>query len=191
MSEAMVSVDDQTHPLERPFFVIATQNPQEHFGTYPLPESQMDRFLLRLRVGYPSMEAERRVLTSGGDDPVASLRPVAQPAEICALQDRVDAIRVDPALLDYALAVVAESRRSPFLSLGLSPRGAKAWYRAAQAYALASGRDFTTPDDFKEIAEPALVHRLVVAGAHESLGRAREEAERVLRDILDRVPIPL
>jgi MoxR-like ATPase len=191
MSEAKVSIDDRTYTLEQPFFVAATQNPQEHFGTYPLPESQMDRFLLRLRMGYPSWEDEKRVVTSGGEDPVDSLEPVVAAAEICAAQDRVDTVRVDPVLVDYAMQVVAESRRSPYLALGVSPRGAKTWYRAAQAYAMASGRDYVTPDDFKELALPVLAHRLVLAGAQDSVGRSRDEAERVVADILERVPVPL
>jgi MoxR-like ATPase len=191
MSEARVSVDDHTHPLTPPFFVIATQNPQEHFGTYPLPESQMDRFLLRIRMGYPAWEDERRVLTSGGDDPVETLEPAVTPGEVIALQHRVDDVRVDAALADYALTVVGESRRSPFLSLGISPRGAKAWYRGAQAYALVCGRDYVIPDDLKELAPPALAHRIVLSSLQDSLGRAREEAERVLADILDRVPVPM
>src|SRR5262245_55434896 len=191
MSESAVSVDSHTYPLEQPFFVVATQNPQEHFGTYPLPESQMDRFLLRIRMGYPALDDERRVLTSGGDDPVGSLRPVVTPAEVCALQDHVDDVRVDAALTEYTLAVVTESRRSPFLALGISPRGAKAWYRGAQAHALVAGRDYVTPDDLKELAQAALAHRIVLASTQDSLGRAREEAERVIADILDRIPVPL
>jgi MoxR-like ATPase len=191
MSEARVSVDERTYDLAQPFFVIATQNPQEHFGTYPLPESQMDRFLLRIRLGYPAAEDERRVITSGGDDPVEELEAVVALDEVRALQERVDSIRVEAALVDYAMNVVAESRRSPFLALGISPRGAKAWYRGAQAYALVCGRDFVVPDDFKELALPALAHRIVLTSTQDSLGRAREEAERVLADILDRVPIPI
>jgi MoxR-like ATPase len=191
MSEARVSVDSETHELAQPFFVVATQNPQEHFGTYPLPESQMDRFLLRIRMGYPTWEDERRVLTSGGDDAVEGLRPVVGLEEILAVQRRVDGVRVDASLVDYALTVVAESRRSPFLALGISPRGAKAWYRAAQAFALMSGREFVVPDDLKEMASPALGHRMVLTSTQDSLGRAREEAERVLADILDRVPLPV
>src|SRR5215831_17790151 len=191
MSESAVSVDSHTYDLEPPFFVVATQNPQEHFGTYPLPESQMDRFLLRIRMGYPAWDDERQVLTSGGEDPVTSLRAVISPDEVCALQDHVDEVRVESALADYAMTVVAESRRSPFLALGISPRGAKAWYRGAQAYALVCGRDYVTPDDLKELAAPALAHRVVLNSTQDSLGRAREEAERVIADILDRVPIPI
>jgi MoxR-like ATPase len=191
MSEGHVSVDGRTHVLEQPFLVIATQNPQEHFGTYPLPESQMDRFLLRIRLGYPAAEDEREVLrTRGGDDPVEDLRPVVDLAEVRALQALVDSVLVDERLVDYAMQVVIETRRSALLSLGVSTRGGIAWYRAAQALALASGRDYCVPDDLKGLAIPALAHRVVLLSQPDSLGRAREEAERALGEILDRVPVP-
>ena len=180
----------------QPFIVIATQNPLEHFGTYPLPESQMDRFLLRMRMGYPSPADERRVVTdarrrrsrrassSRWSTRADVARDAGRRARACASRTRS---------LDYAQRVVAETRRSPFLALGVSPRGFQAWYRAAQARALVAGRDYAVPDDFKEIgdararpprgASPA-------AAAGEPLGRAREEAERVLADLLERVPVP-
>jgi MoxR-like ATPase len=191
MSEGQVTVDSHTHVLDAPFFVIATQNPQEHYGTYPLPESQMDRFLLRIRIGYPPRDDERRLLLErGGDDLVEGLRPVTDGESLRALQQLVDDVRVEERLADYALRVVEESRRSPLLALGVSTRGAIAWYRAAQALALVSGRDFCLPDDFKTLAAPALAHRVVLSTQQESLGRAREEAERALSDILERVPVP-
>jgi MoxR-like ATPase len=196
MSEGRVSVDHHTHTLAQPFLVIATQNPLEHFGTYPLPESQMDRFLLRLRLGYPSRADERRVVARSSDaDPVESLQPVVTEEEIEALQKAALQVRVDEALLDYAERVIAETRRSPLLMLGVSPRGFQAWYRAAQARALSEGRDYCVPDDLRELAVPALAHRIVLAaagpGGHgEALGRGREEAERALQSLLERVPIP-
>jgi MoxR-like ATPase len=192
MSDGQVSIDTQTHTLEAPFLVIATQNPQEHYGTYPLPESQMDRFLLRIRLGYPGRDDERRLLIErGGGDLVEDLRPVTDAGTVQALQALVDEVRVEERLVDYALAVVEETRRSPLLALGVSPRGAIAWYRAAQAYAIVSGRDYALPDDLKRLAVAALAHRVVLHSHQESLGRARDEAERVLGDILDRVPVPL
>jgi MoxR-like ATPase len=191
MAEGSVSVDGKSHVLERPFVVIATQNPLEHFGTYPLPESQMDRFLLRIRIGYPGADDERRLLMEhGGEDPVEALRPVTDAEAIRTLTDRVDEVRVDAQLADYALAVVTETRRSPVIALGVSTRGAIAWYRAAQAYALVAGRDYCVPDDFKHLAIPALAHRIVLGTQQDSLGRVREESERALSEILDRVPIP-
>jgi MoxR-like ATPase len=191
MQEGQVTVDTQTHVLDPPFLVIATQNPQEHFGTYPLPESQMDRFLLRIRLGYPGREDERRLIGErGGNDQVEALRPVTDGETVRALQNLVDGVRVDERLAEYALRVVEESRRSPILALGVSTRGAIGWYRAAQAYALIAGRDYVIPDDLKQLAIPALAHRVVLNTHQESLGRAREESERALTEILERVPVP-
>jgi MoxR-like ATPase len=193
MSEARVSLDNHTYEIEPPFLVVATQNPLEHFGTYPLPESQMDRFLLRIRMGYPSPEDERRVVTAAADDdPVEDLKPSVDAGDVAAMQAQAARVKVDASLLEYSQRIVNETRRSPFLQLGISPRGFQGWFRAAQARALAAGRDFAVPDDFKEMALPALAHRVVTSGgqAGEPLGRAREEAERVLNDLLERVPVP-
>jgi MoxR-like ATPase len=151
----------------------------------------MDRFLLRVRMGYPEGAEERRLVAErGGGDLVADLRPVTTLTEIRALAERVDRVRVDEALLDYLMTVVIETRRSALLSLGVSPRGAISWYRAAKAHALVDGRDFCVPDDLKRLALPALAHRVVLASSHESLSRTRDEAERVIAEILERVPIP-
>src|SRR3954451_705556 len=184
MSEGQVSIDDATHTLETPFLVLATQNPAEHYGTYPLPESQMDRFLLRIAIGYPTRPVERELLRErAGGDPVTRLLPVVDLTTVRALQDAVETIRFDDALLDYAMAIVDETRRHPAISVGVSTRGALAWYRAAQAAALAAGRDFVVPDDIKSLAVPALAHRLVLAQAHDSLGRSRTEGERLVAEI--------
>jgi MoxR-like ATPase len=191
MSEGKVSVDDGTHELAQPFVVLATQNPVEHFGTYPLPESQMDRFLLRIRLGYPERDQERDILRElGGGDPVADVKPVIDHATLRELQDRAESVKIDDEILDYAMDVIEATRAAPALSIGVSTRGALAWYRAAQAYALVSGRDYCVPDDFKELAVPALAHRVMLAQAHDSLGRARDEAERAIADILARVASP-
>ena len=192
MSENHVSVDDKTLALEHPFLVLATQNPAEHFGTYPLPESQMDRFLLRIRMGYPELEVEREIILSRGvADPVDSLSPVIELDTVRALQRSVEHVRVDDRLVDYALAVVHETRRAASLAIGVSTRGALAWHRAAQGFALIDGRDYCIPDDFKGLALPVLAHRIVLATAHDSLGRARDEAEGALTEILARVPAPV
>ena len=191
MSEGQVSIDDQTHPLEQPFLVIATQNPTEHFGTYPLPESQMDRFLLRIRLGYPGRGEERQILRErGGADPVAAIEPVIDHRTLIDLQDAVEQVVVSDALVDYAMNVIEETRRSPALSVGVSTRGALGWYRAAQAHALVSGRPFCVPDDFKGLAPMALSHRVALSAPTESLARARDESERVVADLLARVPVP-
>jgi MoxR-like ATPase len=191
MSENCVSIDDTTHKLDTPFMVIATQNPSEHYGTYPLPESQMDRFLLRVSLGYPARGVERELLRDrAGTDPVSKLQPVVDLAAVRALQDGVESIRFDDALVDYAMQIVEETRKHPSIAVGVSTRGALAWYRAAQAAALAAGRDFVIPDDIKSLAVPALAHRLVLSQAHDSLGRQRSDAERIVGDIIGRVPVP-
>ncbi|MBS1120874.1 MAG: putative ATPase 3 [Deltaproteobacteria bacterium] len=191
MSEGQVSIDDTTHTLESPFMVLATQNPAEHYGTYPLPESQMDRFLLRISLGYPAQAIERDLLRErAGGDPVQKLAPVVDLAAVKILQDAVETIRMDDALLDYTMTIVGETRRHPGISVGVSTRGALAWYRAAQAAALAAGRDFVVPDDLKALAVPCLSHRLALTQAHDSLSRARTEAERIVGEIIGRVAIP-
>jgi MoxR-like ATPase len=191
MSENSVSIDDTTHELPRPFMVIATQNPAEHYGTYPLPESQMDRFLMRVSLGYPQKTIERELLKNRhGSDPVAALQPVVDLDAVRTLQDGVETIRMDDALLDYAMTIIEETRRHPSIGVGISTRGALAWYRAAQASALAGGRDFVVPDDINNLAIPCLAHRLVHAQAHDSLGRARSDGERVIAEIVGRVSVP-
>jgi MoxR-like ATPase len=191
MSENQVSIDDTTHELPRPFMVIATQNPAEHYGTYPLPESQMDRFLLRVSLGYPQKSIERELLKErAGADPVSAVQPVVDLAAVRKLQDSVETIRVEDALLDYAMQIVEETRRHPSISVGISTRGALAWYRAAQAAALAAGREFVVPDDIKGLAVACLAHRLVLAQAHDTLGRARTDSERLIAEIVGRVAVP-
>jgi MoxR-like ATPase len=191
MSEGQVSIDDTTHSLDMPFMVVATQNPAEHYGTYPLPESQMDRFLLRISLGYPGRHIERELLRErAGGDPVTRIAPVVDLGAVRTLQDGVETIRYDDALLDYAMTLVEETRRHPAIAVGVSTRGALAWYRAAQAAALAAGRDFVVPDDVKGLAVPCLAHRLVLAQTHESLSRARADAERIIGEIAGRVPVP-
>ena len=191
MSESSVTVDDATHQLPSPFMVLATQNPAEHYGTYPLPESQMDRFLLRVSLGYPQKLVERELLKSrAGGDPVTALAPVVDLAAVRTLQDGVETIRMDDALLDYAMNIVEETRRHPSIAVGISTRGALAWYRAAQAAALAAGRDFVIPDDIKSLATPCLAHRLVLAQTHDSLGRQRADSERAIAEIVGRISVP-
>src|SRR6266581_539542 len=188
MNEAQVSMDHSTYPLPRPFMVLATQNPREHEGTYPLPESQLDRFLLGIRVGYASALDEKSVLRGAGQPALDMLVPVLQAEDVMALQEEAEAVRADESMLDYIMALVSATRSSPLLSLGVSPRGSLALLRAARAQALADGRDFLVPDDVKSLAVPALAHRVIVKGRGEQGGGM--DAEAVLRSIVQDVAVP-
>ncbi|MBK9070814.1 MAG: MoxR family ATPase [Myxococcales bacterium] len=191
MSEGKVSVDDETYDLAQPFMVLATQNPSEQFGTYPLPESQLDRFLLRIQLGYPDRAIEREVLRERTNaDPVARLEPALDLATVLSLQDAVEAVAVDERILDYAMNVVEETRRHPSIAVGVSTRGALAWFRVAQALALCEGRTYCVPDDFKQLAQPALAHRISLRGMYDGGGTQRAECARAIDDILARVVVP-
>jgi MoxR-like ATPase len=192
MNDAQVTVDGKTMALPNPFLVIATQNPVEHHGTYPLPESQLDRFLMRIKMGYPSHETEKEILRKrANDDPLQSLKPVADVSEVLAMQEAVTHIKVDSSLQDYALDIVNRTRKSDQLALGVSPRGTLMLQRAAQARAFLDGRDFCLPDDFKQLAVSVFAHRVVASSRHASLQRKSETTETALREIVDSVPIPL
>ncbi|MFB3777642.1 MAG: AAA family ATPase [Bryobacteraceae bacterium] len=191
MNERQVSIDGRSYALPEPFMVIATQNPVEHHGTYPLPESQLDRFLLRLRVGYPDRTSEREILRNGG-----SRLPTAAPASVSAadvldFQAQAQRVKVDDALVDYMMEIVDQTRRHESLSLGVSPRGAQALYRATQALALAEGRDYAIPDDVKRLAVPVFAHRVVINTRVALAQRTWELAERILNEILTEVEVPL
>jgi MoxR-like ATPase len=188
MNEAQVSMDHSTYPLPRPFMVLATQNPREHEGTYPLPESQLDRFLLRIRVGYPNTPDEKSVLRGASQPTLDVLVPVLQAEDVMALQEEADGVRADESILDYIMALVSATRSSPLLSLGVSPRGSLALLRAARAQALADGRDYLVPDDVKSLAVPALAHRVMLKGRGAAGGGV--DAEIVLRAIVQDVPVP-
>ncbi len=192
MNEAQVTVDGRTLPLPLPFLVIATQNPVEHHGTYPLPESQLDRFLMRVKMGYPSHETERAILRSrAGNDPVTAMEPVADVADVLSMQETVTRVRVDTSLHDYALEIVNRTRKSDQLALGVSPRGTLMLQRAAQARAFLDNRDFCLPDDFKQLAVPVFAHRVVACARHASLQKKSETTENVLREIVESVPVPV
>jgi MoxR-like ATPase len=192
MNEGQVTVDVTSHPLPQPFLVIATQNPVEHHGTYPLPESQLDRFLMRVRMGYPDSAAEREILRSdAGAAKLEALRPVLTGAELVEMQDAVTRIRVDESLVTYALAVVQKTRQNEQFSLGVSPRGSQMLYRAAQATAFLDGRTFCTPEDFKPLVVPVFAHRVVVNGLYASTLKKSEQAEQVIQEIVDGTPVPM
>jgi MoxR-like ATPase len=192
MNEGQVTVDVHSYPLPQPFLVIATQNPVEHHGTYPLPESQLDRFLLRVRMGYPDGEAEREILRSTvGAVQLDKMQPVLTGAEVLEMQQAVTQVRVDDSLVNYTLEIVRRTRDSEFLSLGVSPRGSQMLYRAAQAMAFLDGRNYCTPEDFKPLVVPVFAHRVVVNALYSSTLKKSEQAEQILREIAESVPVPI
>jgi MoxR-like ATPase len=192
MQEGRVTIDDASHPLPRPFLVMATQNPLEHHGTYPLPESQLDRFLMRLTIGYPAPAAERRILLESveSDDPVATLAPVMTPAAVLQLQASVEQVHTEASVVDYVMALVAATRVHPRLRIGASPRAAIGLFRAARAHALLAGRTFLTPDDVQALLVPCLAHRVLPVGATAGAADATEESASLLAGIIDETAVP-
>jgi MoxR-like ATPase len=189
MGERQVSMDGETRRLGPPFFVIATQNPYEFEGTYPLPESQLDRFLLRTDMGYPDRPAERDLLRQHRTgEPVDNLGPVLHAADVTALQEKVRAVAVADPIADYVLDIVEATRARPDISLGASTRAAIGLYRAGQASALIDGRDYVVPDDVKTLAVPVLAHRLIAKSG--GLGGPTAATAEAVRDVLKQVPIP-
>ena len=192
MNEGQVTVDAHSYPLPQPFLVIATQNPTEHHGTYPLPESQLDRFLMRVRMGYPEGNAEREILRSeAGTAQLENLQPVLSAADVVEIQQAVKQVQVDDSLITYVLNIVRKTRESENLSLGVSPRGSQMLYRAAQAMAFLEGRDYCTPEDFKPLVVSVFAHRVVVSSGYSSTLRKSEQSEQVLREIVDSVAVPV
>lgn len=192
MNEAQVTVDTHTHSLPQPFMVLATQNPIEHHGTYPLPESQMDRFLIRIHMGYPSREDEKEILRSRADaHSGANVQPVMEASDVLAMQEAVAGVRVDDSLLDYALEIIEKTRRNERLILGVSPRGSLMLQRAAQARAFIEGRDFCFPDDFKQMVLPVFAHRVVVNARYATTQKKTAQAEAILAEIIESTTVPL
>lgn len=192
MNEGQVTVDAQCHPLPQPFLVIATQNPVEHHGTYPLPESQLDRFLMRVHMGYPDAAAEREILRAeAGAAQLDTIEPVLTGAEVLEIQELVTGIEVDDSLVRYALEVVRRTRQHEKLTLGVSPRGSQMLYRAAQAMAFLDGRSFCVPEDFKPLVLPVFAHRVAIHGMHSSGMKKAVRAEEVIQEIVDSVPVPM
>jgi len=190
MNEGVVTVETDRRVLPQPFMVVATQNPVEYLGTYPLPESQMDRFFLRLSLGYPSEKEERMLLRRGGTERVlASIPAVIGPAEVLALQDETEQVAVSDTLLDYLHALVRATRRTAELRLPVSTRGAQALFRATQAHALLQGRTFATPDDAQAVAEAVLAHRILSVSS-DGFGAGGRERE-IVRKILSEVAVPV
>ncbi len=191
MNERQVTVDGRTMPLTEPFMVIATQNPQEHHGAYPLPESQLDRFLMRVRIGYPDAASERLILRNSDDLQPPVLQPVLNREDLLEWQERTREVTVDDALLDYVLAIVEKTRTHEALALGVSPRGSQALFRAAQAKALLEGRAYVIPDDIKQLAVPVFGHRVVLNARATLSPRRSDSGDRILEQILSQVDVPL
>ena len=193
MAEEQITVEGVSRPLPLPFMVVATQNPTEHHGTYPLPESQLDRFMLRLHIGYPNLNDERQILRDRKrENPLRRVESVLTETDIIELQRRVSEVRVDDVLVDYLLNIVGQTRSSDALELGISPRGTLSLFRAAQAVALIEGRDFCIADDIKQLVIPVFAHRVIVNSRQTTSGKRRSyEAEQILRDILQKTNVPL
>jgi MoxR-like ATPase len=188
MSEAQATVDGKRRDLPRPFFVIATQNPSEYHGTYPLPEAQLDRFALRITLGYPDHESELQVLFSQREHhPFDDLKPVATCEQIIALQECVKLVRVDPAVADYVVRLTAWTRTDTRLRLGVSPRGSLALYRTSQASAMLQGRDFVTPDDVRTMATSVLSHRVVLETKAKYGG---QRTDQIIAEAMEKIPVP-
>jgi MoxR-like ATPase len=192
MNEAQVTVDNTTHPLPQPFMVLATQNPIEHHGTYPLPESQLDRFMLRIRMGYPSRESEKEILQQRTHSRMTeAIESNIEASDVLTMQQEVMQVRVDDSLLDYALEIIDRTRQTERLTLGVSPRGSLMLQRAAQARAFMEGRDFCLPDDFKQLIVPVFAHRVAVNTRYANTQRKSVQAEAILREIVENTRVPL
>ena len=191
MNEGQVSIDGQTLPLPEPFFVIATQNPHDFAGTFPLPESQLDRFMLRIRVGYPAAATESRLLARAVLDTVHDLETTLDPAQLVALQRQVKRVEIEQSILDYIIAIGQATRTAPTISLGLSTRGVVALGMAARARALLRGRSYVLVEDVLDLAVPAVAHRIRVAAYAEGFTVGRDEAEVTVRELVARIPLPL
>ncbi len=190
MSEGQVSIDGTTYPLPKPFIVVATQNPFEYEGTYPLPESQLDRFLLRMSIGYPDRASERHVMTTHrGGEPVDQLKSVATTDSITAVQRLVREVRFDESLVNYLLDIVDATRQHDGFRVGVSTRGALSFYRGCQGRAVTEGRQYVTPDDVKSLAVATLAHRVLPENVFQSDSRAAVESDLI--DLLEQVPVPV
>jgi MoxR-like ATPase len=188
MNENQVTIENTTYPLPRPFMVLATQNPVEHHGTYPLPESQLDRFMMKIEIGYPNAEAEKEILhkyTNGNYH--QTIQPVLVPADVLYLQDESRKVHINAKIVDYMIQLVQRTRNHPEIELGISPRGTVSLFRASQALAMVDGRKFVLPDDVKRAAAPVFGHRLALARHGSKGSRSKEE---VLEGILSEIKVP-
>ena len=192
MAEGQVTIEGASRALPTPFMVVATQNPTEHHGTYPLPESQLDRFMLRIHMGYPSRADEREILRDRErNNPLDFVKSIVTENNILRLQEMAASVRVDEVLVDYLLQIVEQTRENAAIELGISPRGTLALFHSAQALALIEGRDFCTPDDIKRLVLPVFAHRIIVGSRYGNGMRRTNEAEQLLREILLKTKIPI
>lgn len=191
MNEGQVSIDGETRPLPEPFFVIATQNAQDFAGTFPLPESQLDRFMMRIRIGYPTANIESRLLDRAVTDTVLDMEPVLEPSELVSLQRQVRRVKIEGTVRDYMLSIVHGTRSTPTIALGVSTRGTVAFGMAVRARAILRGRDFVVADDVVDLAVPVIAHRIRVAAFADGFNVGRDEAEAAVRDLVARLPLPL
>lgn len=192
MAEEQVTVEGISRRLPLPFMVVATQNPSEHHGTYPLPESQLDRFSIRLHIGYPSLDDERAILRDRESvNPLEFVEPVMSQTDIVELQNAVTRVRFDEVLVDYLLNIVDATRKSETVELGISPRGTLALYRSAQALAMIEGRDYCIADDVKRLVLPCFAHRIIVNSRAANLRSRTADAERALKEILEKTAVPI
>lgn len=191
MNERQVTIDSHCYPLPQPFMVMATQNPVEHHGTYPLPESQLDRFFMRLRIGYPDPASEREILRNTENPLSMQIAPVLSVDEVLQLQAWSNHIAVDESIVEYMLAIVEKTRTHDSLALGVSPRGAQALFRATQALAMVEGRDYAIPDDVKRLVVPVFAHRVVINTRLALSQRTADVSDRILEEILTLVDVPL
>ena len=192
MNERQVTIDRETYPLPGPFLVLATQNPLEFAGTYPLPESQMDRFLLRLDIGYPDPEIERTIIDSGGFVSLEeTVQPVLTAEEVVAIQEKVRQVTISEPVMDYLQRLVGKTRESPYLSLGISVRGAMGLAAAARARALVEGRAYVLPDDLKALFFTVCGHRVIPKNFHDNVAEKRRDVRNILGEILDSTEVPV
>lgn len=192
MAEGQVTIEGVTRQLPMPFMVVATQNPTEHHGTYPLPESQLDRFMLRLHVGYPNQTDEKQILRDReGRNPLENVRSVMTESDLLELQELAAEVRVDDALVDYLLEIVNQTRQNEAIELGISPRGSLALFRSAQALALIEGREFCIADDIKRLIIPCFAHRIMISSRYANVTRRTHEAEQLLKEILQKIKVPI
>ncbi len=192
MNEKQVTVDNQTYELEDPFIVVATQNPIESHGAHPLPESQLDRFMMYISMGYPAPGDERKLLTQRSPSQnIRDIEPVLDKGDVLDLQRQAEAVKIEPVLTDYILSVITATRESPHLALGVSPRGGLILQQAARARALVYGRDYCIPDDIKQLAVPVLCHRVIPESRHGTHKRAVSDTSAIITDIVDQMEIPV